>query len=369
MKIPFLSLKESNSLVKEDIVNSFKQILDLDWYILGDFVEKFENDFKKFNNVNHCIGVGNGLDALIISLKSLGVGIGDEVILPANTFIATALSVSFVGAKPVLVEPSCKTYNIKAKGIESAISKKTKAIIPVHLYGQACEIIPIIELAKTYKLDVVEDNAQSQGAKYCGQPTGSFGSINATSFYPGKNLGAMGDAGAITTNNEELANKARLFRNYGSTQKYLHEVKGQNSRLDELQAAVLVHKLRYLNKWNEQRVNIADYYDANLKGVGDLILPEVAEGCTHIYHLYVVRTKSRDKLKDYLSSKGIQTLIHYPLPIHLQEAYKELGHKTGDFPVTEELSQTSLSLPVYYGLTEQQLEYITDSIKTFFNNE
>lgn len=268
---------------------------------------------------------------------------------------------------PVLVEPSDITYNIQAKKINEYITAKTKAIIPVHLYGQSCEMQDIMNLAQLHNIFVIEDNAQAQGALSQGKMTGTFGHINATSFYPGKNLGAMGDAGAITTNNIELASKAKLFRNYGSSVKYVHEVKGQNSRLDEMQAAVLIPKLKLLNNWNSERQKIAAIYDKELSGIGDMIIPAKAESVSHVYHLYVIRTFKRDLLQEHLLKNGVETLIHYPTPIHLQKAYFDLGYKKGSLPIAEKLSDTSLSLPLYPGLTIEKQNIVINAIKQFYH--
>jgi dTDP-4-amino-4,6-dideoxygalactose transaminase len=300
--------------------------------------------------------VSNGLDALVLSLRVLGIGPGDEVIVPSNTYIATALAVSHVGATPVFVEPRMETYNLNPESIPQAITKKTKAIMPVHLYGQACEMDAIMEIAKAHNLYVVEDNAQAHLSSFKGQLTGSFGDVNGTSFYPGKNLGALGDAGAVTTNNEELADRIKTLRNYGSAVKYYNEEIGYNNRLDELQAAFLRVKLNYLQEWTNQRKEIAQWYNEELKLRNDLVLPYVHENADHVYHLYVVRTSNREKLQQELTEKGVQTMIHYPVPPHLQKAYKHLGYKEGDFPIAEEIARTCLSLPVWPGMKENEVE-------------
>jgi dTDP-4-amino-4,6-dideoxygalactose transaminase len=307
-----------------------------------------------------------GLDALHISLQTLDIKEGDEIIVPSNTYIATWLAASFVQAIPIPVEPNPNSFNIDPAKIESAITSKTKAIMPVHLYGQACEMDAIMAIAQKHNLYVIEDNAQSQGAIYNGKMAGSFGDINGTSFYPGKNLGALGDAGAITTNNAELAFKAQTFRNYGSQKKYYNEVIGQNSRLDELQAAILSVKLRKLNEWTSQRIDAASLYFKHLEGIKSLILPKTVSGSTHVYHLFVIRTKERDKLQAFLAENGVGTLIHYPVPPHLQQAYSHFNYKRGAFPISEELAETCLSLPMYPGLNEEQIIYISSVIKRFF---
>ena len=352
--------------LKKEIMSAFETFYDSNWYILGNSVEKFESDYAYFNNTKFSAGLSNGLDALHIALKSLHIGKGDEVIIPSNTYIATALAVSYTGATPILVEPSIITYNINPLLIESAITKNTKAIIVVHLYGQACQMDIIIDIAKKYKLYIIEDNAQSQGARFNNKITGSWGDINATSFYPGKNLGALGDAGAITTDNEELYNKAKVLRNYGSQKKYYNEIIGYNTRLDECQAAILSIKLKYLNQWNLERQIIASKYISELKSIKKLILPHTEHLATHIYHLFVIRIKERNQLQQYLLDNGVSTLIHYPIPLHLQEAYKNLGFKIGDFPVAEEIASTILSLPIWPGMNDEQIYYITDLIKNYY---
>ncbi len=368
MSVPFVSFEAVNSTIRGEILQSFEDFFDSAWYVLGDKVKAFEEQYAVFNGVNHCIGVSNGLDALHIALKVLNIGPQDEVIVPSNTFIATALAVSYVGAKPIFVEPDINTYNIDPEKIERAITSKTKAIMPVHLYGQACEMEAIMDIAEKHGLFVIEDNAQAQAATYKGKITGSWGHINGTSFYPGKNLGALGDAGALTTNDKTLAKKAEIFRNYGSEKKYHNSVIGFNMRLDECQAAFLSTKLKYLNKWTEQRQQIAEWYDSTLQNVGDIILPEVAFGATHSYHLYVVRTAKRNELQNYLTSLNIGTLIHYPIPPHLQEAYQHLGYKKGELPISEIIANTCLSLPLWPGMTLENIELVSSSIKNFFND-
>jgi dTDP-4-amino-4,6-dideoxygalactose transaminase len=367
MQIPFNSFSYTNKLLKAEIMQAFEQFFDSEYYILGKSVQAFEQRYAELSRVNHCIGLSNGLDALHIALRVLGVGKGDEVIVPSNTYIATVLAVSYVDATPVLVEPDAKTYNLNPEKIAEKITSKTKVIMPVHLYGQACEMGKIMTLAEKYNLWVIEDNAQAHLATYKGKMTGSFGNINGTSFYPTKNLGALGDAGAITTNSEALAQKARLLRNYGSEKRYYNEVIGMNSRLDENQAAFLNVKLNYLAEWTEQRQRIAAFYQENLANTGDLVLPTTAKDCSHVYHLYIIKTEKRDELQNYLSQHGIGTLIHYPIPPHLQEAYKYLNYTKGDFPIAENLAATCLSLPLYVGLQENKLQYIAETIQHFFH--
>ncbi len=365
MQIPFLSFADSNKQIKEEILSSFEKFFDKSWYILGEEVKNFENAYALFNETKYCVGVSNGLDALHLCLKALQIGKGDEVIVPSNTFIATVLAVSYVSATPVFVEPDPETYNIDPSKIEAAITSRTKAIMPVHLYGQACEMESIMRIADKHQLKIIEDNAQAQGALYNGKIAGSFGNINATSFYPGKNLGALGDAGGITTNDLALANVVKMLRNYGSEKKYHNEAIGYNMRLDECQAAFLQVKLKYLPEWIVQRQRIAELYNKHLSGIHDIIIPKIAAGATHTYHLYVIRSSKRNALQEYLNEHNIGTLIHYPVPPHLQEAYAHLNFKRGDFPIAEEIADTCLSLPVWPGMSEDQIIYISSCIKKF----
>lgn len=366
MTIPFLNFEPAHQAVKNEMQQAFEQVYDSYWYIMGKQLTEFETAYAAFNNTRFAIGVANGLDALHLSLKALGIGPGDEVIVPSNTYIATALAVSYVGAVPVFAEPDIKTYNIDPLKLAAAITPKTKAIIPVHLYGQPCDMESIMQIAGKHGLYVIEDNAQAHGAAFNNQITGSWGHVNATSFYPGKNLGALGDAGAVTTNDDMLAQKVKVLRNYGSQLKYKNEVIGYNMRLDEMQAAFLKVKLKYLMQWTAQRQQIAAWYNDALKGAGDLILPFVKEGATHVYHLYVIRTKQRDALQQYLTNAGIGTLIHYPIPPHLQEAYQQLGYTTGDFPLAEEIAGTTLSIPIWPGMSRVMVNSVANSIKSFY---
>lgn len=366
--VPFLDFSFTNSVIKPQIMTAFEEFFERKSYVLGTGVSEFEANYSKFNQVKHTVGVSNGLDALHICLRALGIGQGDEVIIPSNTFIATALAVSYTGAKTVFAEPSPLSYNIDPKNIASCISERTKAIIPVHLYGQACDMDSIIAVAdKSKRIAVIEDNAQAHGAYWNGRPTGSWGAINATSFYPGKNLGALGDAGAITTNSEDLANVASKLRNYGSSRKYTHDLVGYNMRLDECQAIFLSIKLRHLMEWTRLRQKLAQMYCERLKDVGDITLPFTDSRATHVYHLFVVRTSRREALQEFLGKNGIGTLIHYPKPIHLQPAYSSLGYRKGSFPIAEQLSETVLSLPLWPGMLESQVDRVTTEIKRFFN--
>jgi len=366
MPIPFLSFGPQNQQVRAQVLAAMTQVFDSEWYVLGESVKRFEAEYAAFNQTAACVGVANGLDALHLSLRALGIQAGDEVLVPSNTYIATWLAVSLVGATPVPVEPNLGTYNLDPAHLEAAITPRTRAIMPVHLYGQACEMPSIMAIAEAHGLHVVEDNAQAQGASFGGQLTGSFGAINATSFYPGKNLGALGDAGAITTNDESLAQQIRILRNYGSQQKYYNEVLGYNSRLDELQAAILSAKLPMLTEWTQQRQVLAAQYQEALADLPDLTLPQTAPGATHVYHLYVVRTPNRDALQRYLAEREISTLIHYPVPPHLQVAYQNLGYKAGDFPVAEGIAATCLSLPLWPGMSTEQVEMVAENIRAFY---
>ena len=366
MNIPFLSFAPMHSSIKTEMMNAFEKVYDSYWYVNGESVNNFEKEYAAYNQVENVVGVSNGLDALFLALKVLGVGAGDEVIVPSNTYIATALAATYIGATPIFVEPNIDTYNIDPSKIEAAITPKTKAIMPVHLYGQCCEMEAIMQIAKKHNLVVIEDNAQSQGASYNGKLTGSWGNANGTSFYPGKNLGAIGDAGAVTTNDANIATQLKSLRNYGSAKKYYNEVIGHNMRLDELQAALLSVKLQHLPNWTLQRQEIANWYNEALKGIEEIILPKVHINATHVYHLYIIRTTKRDELQQYLTQQGIGTMIHYPVPPHLQEAYSFLNHKKGDFPIAEELANTMLSLPLYPGMTQAQVQQVASAVKQFF---
>ena len=366
MKIPFLNLKEVNKPFEADFEQAYKDFIESGWYVLGEKVTSFEEEYADFNTTSHAIGVANGLDALVLSLKALNIAAGDEVIVPSNTYIASWLAISYVGAIPIPVEPRIETYNINPELIEVAITPKTKAIMPVHLYGQICEMEAIMKIADKHKLFVIEDNAQSQGATYKNKVSGSWGHCNGTSFYPGKNLGALGDGGAVTTNDAKIARNVSVIRNYGSEKKYYNEVKGINSRLDELQAAFLSIKLRKLGEDNKKRQEVASYYNEHLDGVGDLVLPALADNATSVFHLYVIRTHQRDALQSYLTEHRIGTMIHYPIPPHLQKAYAELGHKKGAFPVAEDIAETCLSLPISPYISKEDLKQVINHIKQFF---
>ncbi|GAA3987778.1 DegT/DnrJ/EryC1/StrS family aminotransferase [Hymenobacter antarcticus] len=365
MNVPFLAFQPQHVPVREEIMAAIGRVYDSYWYVLGDEVKNFEKAYSAFNHVPHTVGVANGLDALVLALRVLEIGPGDEVIVPSNTYIATWLAVTQVGATPVPVEPDPATSNLDPALIEAAITPRTRAIMPVHLYGQACRMTEIMAIARQHDLHVVEDNAQAQGAAFDGQITGSFGAVNGTSFYPGKNLGALGDAGAVTTTSAELDQKVRVLRNYGSQQKYYNEVVGYNSRLDELQAAVLSVKLQHLPDWTRQRQQVATWYGQHLTDIAGLRLPTVANGATHVYHLYVVQTPAREALQQHLTAQGIGTLIHYPVPPHRQQAYQAMGLGPGSFPIAEALAATCLSLPMWPGMTEAHVAAVAAAIRSF----
>lgn len=364
MKIPFVSFEPMHNKIEEEILNKFKEVYRRNWFIQGEEVFKFEEEFANFCGSKYCIGCGNGLDALYLILRGYDIGVGDEVIIPSNTFIATALAVSYTGATPVFVEPVLTTYNIDPEIIEKAITNKTKAIIAVHLYGQPADMDEINEIAKKYNLKVIEDSAQSHGALYKGKKTGNLGDAAGFSFYPGKNLGALGDAGAVVTNNKELADKIRAVGNYGSNKKYHHIYKGTNSRLDEVQAAFLRIKLKYMNEWNEERRKIAQKYILGIKNPY-ITKPKEVDYVKHVWHLFVVRTEKRDVFEKYLNNNGIGTNIHYPIPMHLQEAYGELKINNGSLPLAERISKEAISLPMWYGMEDKEINYVIDKINTW----
>lgn len=368
MNIPFLSFQHMQAAIREEMIRSFTEVYDSAWYVLGKKVETFEQAYASYNKVSHCVGLSNGLDALVIALKALNIGAGDEVIVPSNTFIASVLAVTYVGATPIFIEPDERTYNVNPALIEQAVTNRTKAIIPVHLYGQACEMEMIAGIAQKHNLFIIEDNAQAHGATFKNKMTGSWGHINATSFYPGKNLGALGDAGAITTNNSALADKAKVFRNYGSEKKYYNQEAGFNMRLDEMQAAFLLVKLNEIDKWTKQRQEVALWYRQFLQDTGDVILPFIHADSTHVYHVFVIKTNKRNELMKHLAENNIQTQIHYPVPPHMQECYKYLGYSKGDFPIAEQLANTCLSLPLYPGMSKEEVAFVSDHIKQFFTN-
>jgi dTDP-4-amino-4,6-dideoxygalactose transaminase len=346
MKVPFLDLRPAYRELQGELDVAWRRVTESGQYILGEEVEAFEREFAAYCGAKHCVGVGNGLDALILILRGYEVGVDSEVIVPANTYIATWLAVSYVGATPVPVEPDPQTYNLDPGRIEDAITSRTRAVIPVHLYGQPAEMEAIREIALRHGLKVIEDAAQAHGGAYGGKRAGNLGDAAAFSFYPSKNLGAFGDAGAVVTNDDGIADRVRVLRNYGSRMKYYNEVKGVNSRLDPIQAGFLRVKLKHLDDWNGRRRNVAQQYLKALNGCPDVILPSVARGAEPAWHLFVLRHFRRDKLQKHLKESGIGTLVHYPVPPHLSEAYASGGWKRGDFPLTEELADTVLSIPI-----------------------
>lgn len=365
MKIPFVSFETMHNELREELDLAYKSVMDSNYFIQGEQCQSFEQEFANYCEAKYCIGVGNGLDALYLLLRAMEIKEGDEVIVPSNTYIATALAVSYTGATPVFVEPEIENYNINPQLIEEKLTDKTKAIIAVHLQGRAADMDAILEIAGKHQLYVIEDAAQAHGAKYKGKKVGTLGDAAGFSFYPGKNLGALGDGGCVVTNNEELAKKVRALGNYGSDYKYHHIYKGTNSRLDEMQSAFLRVKLKNLDKWNESRRNIAMRY---LQGIHNPIirLPLAStEEYEHIYHVFVIRCEKRDELEQYLTQKGIGTVKHYPIPMHMQEAYHDLNIAQGSLPIAEEISRTVLSLPMYYGMKDEEVQYVIDCLNEF----
>ena len=364
MKIPFVTFRPMEKELDADLRAAFETVYNNSWYIEGQEDEKFEKAFAEYIGMPYCVGCGNGLDALVLALKALGIGEGDEVIVPSNTYIATALAVTYTGAKVVFVEPDIRTYNINPELIEAAITDKTKAVMPVHLYGQPCDMDPIMAIAEKHGLKVIEDCAQAHGATYKGRKIGTFGIASGFSFYPGKNLGALGDAGASVTSDKDVADKIRAYGNYGSDYKYHHIYQDNNSRLDEMQAAFLSAKLPHLDRMNEARKSVAAKYLEGIKNP-EVILPFVPDYADPVWHIFAVRCDRRDELEKFLNDAGIGTNKHYPIPMHLQGAYKNLGLKEGDLPLAEEISRTQLSLPLYYGMTDEEINYVIDKINEF----
>lgn len=360
--IKFLDLKKINNRYREEIDSRIKNILNKGWYLQGEENENFTKNFANFCGTKFAIGVANGLDALNLIIKAYGFGNGDEIIVPANTYIATILAISENGCIPILVEPDIKTYNINPDSIEEKITSKTKAIMVVHLYGQAVQMEKIWKIAKKYNLKIIEDSAQAHGAIYQENRTGNLGDASGFSFYPGKNLGCIGDGGAVTTNDEELFNKIKAIANYGSDRKYHHIYKGVNSRLDEIQAAVLDIKLKHLDSDNNKRREISKYYRENIKN-SKIILPDTYDEKSHVWHIFAVRTKNRDEFQKYLTEKGIQTIIHYPTPPHKQGAYKEWNNLS--FPITEEIHNTILSLPISPVMTDSEIEKVVEVVNEY----
>ena len=364
MKIPFVSFLPMERELDKELRAAFDRVFASSWYIEGKEDEAFEKAFAEYCGTKYCIGVGNGLDALVMILKAMDIGEGDEVIVPSNTYIATALAVTYAGATPVFVEPDIRTFNIDTAKIEAAITAKTKAIMPVHLYGQPCDMDPVMAIAKKYSLKVIEDCAQAHGAAYKGKKISTFGDAAGFSFYPGKNLGALGDAGAVVTNDEALAQKVRALGNYGSDYKYHHIYKGNNSRLDELQAAFLSAKLPILDRMNAERRRIAGRYLSEINNP-KITLPYVPDYAEPVWHIFGIRCDERERLEEHLKKAEIMTNKHYPIPMHLQECYKDLGFNEGDYPIAEEISRTELSIPMYYGMTDEEISYVIDALNSF----
>lgn len=365
MKIPFVDFAPMHKELKQCIVEDFKDTFQKEWFIQGEKCQEFEYEFAKYCGVGHAVGVGNGLDALIMIMKALEIGSGDEVIVPAHTFIATALAVSYTGATPVFVEPDIKSYTIDVDLIEERITDKTKAIIAVHLYGRTADMDGIRRIANKYHLFVIEDAAQAHGASYKGKKAGSLGDAAGFSFYPGKNLGALGDAGIVTTDKEELEKRVRMLGNYGSDRKYHHIYRGNNSRLDEVQAGFLKCKLPHLDRWNQDRKRIARRY-LNEIGNERILLPLASDEVYDcVWHIFPIRCEQRQELEKYLSKHGIGTNKHYPTAIHLQKAYQDMGLRSGDYPIAEKIADTELSIPMYYGLKDTEIDYIIEALNRF----
>jgi dTDP-4-amino-4,6-dideoxygalactose transaminase len=370
MPVPFVDLQAQYRSIKSEVDAAIQRVLDTSAFILGREVEAFERAFAEYVGAEFCVGVSNGTAAIQLALTACGVGSGDEVIVPANTFFATAEAVSTAGAVPVFVDCTSDSYNIDASRIEAAITERTRAVIPVHLYGRPADLDAVFEIAERRDLIVIEDAAQAHGARYKGRRVGPLGRAGCFSFYPGKNLGAYGEGGAVVTNDSEVARRVRLLRDHGSEQKYRHEIVGYNFRLEGIQGAVLGVKLNHLDRWNElRRAHAARYREllAPLEDAGMLTLPRETADAEHVYHLFCIQSEGRDALQRFLSAAGVQTGIHYPVPVHLQPAYSSLGHKEGDFPRAERQARRLLSLPMFAELTERQLAYVADALGDFFS--
>lgn len=363
-EIPIIDLKKQYESIQAELDEALKRVFTKGIYILGDEVDLFEKEFAAYNNASHAIGVASGTDALTLSLLSCDVKAGDEVIAPSHTAVATIAAIEMTGAKPVFVDIDIERYTLDPNQVEKAITDKTRAIIPVHLYGCSADLTPILQIARQKKIFVIEDCAQAHGSMYQGQRAGTGGDIAAFSFYPTKNLGAFGDGGMVITNDSSLAEKAKLLRQYGWKNRYVSEIKGMNSRLDELHAAMLRVKLKYLDAWNARRRDLANLYMELLKNT-EIILPMQPKDCEHVFHQFVIRHPKRDALKEFLKAKGIHTLIHYPVPVHLQPAYENLGYAKGSLPNTEKVADEVLSLPMYPELTEEQVKFVCECMKLF----
>jgi dTDP-4-amino-4,6-dideoxygalactose transaminase len=367
MKIPFVDLKAQYESIRDEIINELDEVCKSTSFIMGPFVKNFEENFAKFIGTKYALGLNSGTSADQIAIQAL-IKPGDEVITTSNTFIATSEAITSAGGKVVFVDIDEKSYNMDPAKLEEAITSKTKVIVPIHLYGQPADMDPILQLAKTHRLHVVEDAAQAHGAEYKGKRIGTIGDAAAFSFYPGKNLGAYGEAGAVTTNSDEIANYIKLFRDHGSHEKYVHEIEGGNMRMEGFQGAVLNIKLKYIEEWTEARRKNAQCYTELLQNLDGIITPQELPNVKHVYHLFVIRVKEREKLQNFLNERGIASGYHYKYPLHLQKAYKHLGYKKGDLPVTEKVMEENLSLPMYPELTTQQIEYVVDNINEYLNH-
>lgn len=376
MNIPFLDLKANYQSVKSEVDAAIQNVLDNTAYILGASVQNFEKDFASAQQVKYCLGTSSGTDANHLVLWGLGVGPGDEVIIPANTFIATAWGATLCGATPVFVDCHPESYNIDPAKVEAAITSKTKAIVAVHLYGQSADLDPLKEIAKKHNILLVEDAAQAHLAEYKGKPIGGQAAAASFSYYPGKNLGAYGEGGAVTTNDEALFNRVKKLREHGQSQKYYHDSLGHNYRMEGIQGAVLGVKLKHLSKWTDARRAVAVKYNDGLKGLAKVITPKEMSYAKHVYHLYVIQLNDgsleasnqlRDKLKDYLTQQGVNVGLHYPIPLHLQECFNDLGYKKGEFPNSERIAEAGLSLPMFPEMTDEQINYVVGKIKEFFS--
>ncbi len=366
MQVPFIDLKKLHEPIKEEIASAIQNVIDGNAFILGKAVSDFEEDFAKAHDVKYCVGVSSGTDANHLALWAAGITSGDEVIMPANTFIATAWGATLCGAIPVFADCDDKSYNIAAASVEEKITPRTKAIVAVHLYGQAADLDLLREIAEKYNLVLVEDAAQSHIAEYKNKYVGGLSNLSSFSFYPGKNLGAFGEGGAVTTNDEEAAARVRMLRDHGSSKKYYHEIYGHNYRMEGIQGAVLGVKLKYLEKWTENKRAAAQNYTDQLKGIPEIKLPVEMPYNRHVYHLFVIQAEERNKLQNFLNENGISTGLHYPIPLHLQKCFEKLNYKRGDFPVSEKLADNCLSLPLYPDITNDQIEYVCEKIKHFF---
>lgn len=366
MQVPFIDLNAQFADLESELMPAIRGVLEQTNFILGQPVADFEQAFAAYCECDHAVGVASGLDGIKLALRALDIGPGDEVITAANTFIATVLGISAAGATPVLVDIDEATYNLDPSLVADAITPRTKAIMPVHLYGQPAEMDPLLEMARTHGLAIIEDASQAHGARYRGRRVGSFGAVSAFSLYPGKNLGAYGDGGVITTRRSDIAEKLSVLRNYGSKVKYYHLVKGENSRLDTLHAAVCGVKLRHLDEANQRRREVAARYTERLQNLDAVTVPTILPHVEHVFHLYVIRVAKRDELMQFLKEKGVASIIHYPIPIHRQEAYQDGGWTEGQFPITETCAGEILSLPMFPELTHDQIDYVTDCIREYY---